>query len=87
MPSFLGQVRLPSPTRECGDGKEAENLNATVSNLAKTHETRGPTRDKLIRLPQTNIRLAKLPPISDDKVTLAPITPTSPLVPVSGTLL
>ncbi|TRY67574.1 hypothetical protein TCAL_07826 [Tigriopus californicus] len=75
------QPRLPSPTRECGDGKEAEQSVAGVP-LAKTHECSSSLRDKRIRLPQTNIRLAKLPPISDDQVTMDPIQPTSPLVPI-----
>eukprot|EP00095_Tigriopus_kingsejongensis_P005349 maker-scaffold34_size539781-snap-gene-0.16 protein:Tk05349 transcript:maker-scaffold34_size539781-snap-gene-0.16-mRNA-1 annotation:"Golgin-45" len=66
--------RLPSPTRERGDGKEAE-IESQKKTLAR--------EARLIHLPQTNIKLEKLPPISDGQVQMDPITPTSPLVPMS----
>lgn len=65
--------RIPSPTREAGDGMEASKASSTKSS---------PPQDsvKLFKLPKTNISLEKLPPITDDKVTLPITEPTSPLV-------
>ena len=72
--------RIPSPTREAGDGMEATKSSNNSPNSTITQETPGA---KLIKLPQTNIALEKLPPITDDKVKLPVTEPTSPLVPVS----
>ena len=51
--------------------------NNSPNTSVTTQETTGA---KLIRLPQTNIALEKLPPITDDKVKLPVTEPTSPLV-------
>ena len=53
--------------------------NSPNTSLSTSQETTGA---KLIKLPQTNIALEKLPPITDDKVKLPVTEPTSPLVPV-----
>ena len=70
--------RMPSPTREAGDGMEASREATPKSSPSAAEES-----VKLIRLPKTNISLSKLPPILDDKVKLPVTEPTSPLVPVS----
>ena len=73
--------RIPSPTREAGDGMEAgkEFSSSTKSSPRSVAEE----SVKLIKLPKTNISLSKLPPITDDKVKLPVTEPTSPLVLVS----
>ena len=69
--------RIPSPTREAGDGMEASKPTQQNSDVKfSSPET------KLIKLPRTNISVEKLPPISDDKVKLPVTEPTSPLVPI-----
>ena len=70
--------RMPSPTREAGDGMEASREATPKSSPSAAEES-----VKLIRLPKTNISLSKLPPILDDKVKLPVTEPRSPLVPVS----
>ena len=74
--------RIPSPTREAGDGMEATkvtNLNQANSKVVEEDVTQQ-QNVKLIKLPQTNISVEKLPPITDDKVKLPVTEPTSPLV-------
>ena len=74
--------RIPSPTREAGDGMEATkvtNLNQANSKVVEENVTQQ-QNVKLIKLPQTNISVEKLPPITDDKVKLPVTEPTSPLV-------
>ncbi len=70
---------MPSPTREAGDGMEA------VKEVAMSPQSPSSMTEtvKLIRLPQTNISVDKLPPITDDKVKLPVTEPTSPLVPMT----
>ena len=73
--------RIPSPTREAGDGMEAgKEFSSTKSSSPRSVAEESV---KLIRLPKTNISLLKLPPITDDKVKLPVTEPTSPLVLVS----
>lgn len=71
--------RIPSPTREAGDGMEA-----CKESIAKLSPSAAEESVKLIRLPKTNISLTKLPPITDDKVKLPVTEPTSPLVPLQA---
>jgi len=75
--------RIPSPTREAGDGMEAgkEFSSSTKSSPRSVAEE----SVKLIKLPKTNISLSKLPPITDDKVKLPVTEPTSPLVLMQAT--
>ena len=68
---------MPSPSRECGDGSEAEST--SPADKAATVKVAKP---KMIRLPHTNIKLEKLPPIKDATVELKETAPTSPLVQV-----
>ena len=70
--------RIPSPTREQGDGMEfPEDVKKMEVNFSKSGGT------NVIVLPQTNIKLEKLPPITADKeIQLPDLTPTSPLVKV-----
>merc|ERR1712012_1039995 len=74
--------RIPSPTREAGDGMEASK-NLSPNNInSLTNSSVSETPVKLIKLPKTNISVEKLPPITDDKVKLPVTEPSSPLVPL-----
>jgi len=80
--------RIPSPTREAGDGMEAVSKsssppNSTSNNILTNNPSVTEAAVKLIRLPKTNISMEKLPPITDDKVKLRVTEPRSPLVPLS----
>ena len=80
--SPINKIRIPSPTRESGDGSEMKDANESTSKAKPT---------KLIRLPSTNITLEKLPPIkplNHDFGDLKPEAAKSPLVelPTSGQL-
>ena len=74
--------RIPSPTRESGDGSEETSPKPSASNPNLKEQPRA----KWIHLPQTNIRLEKLPPIRDDNFALPKTEPTSPLVQVGATI-
>ena len=71
--------RIPSPTREAGDGMEASKNSSPNSNNSLTNPSVSETPVKLIKLPKTNISVEKLPPITDDKVKLPVTEPSSPL--------
>ena len=89
--------RIPSPTREAGDGMECSDktLKSDLSDMSaqKTLKSdphlsvpkKGSSSDvkRQIHLPLTNISLDKLPPITDDKVRLPEASPSSPLVKVN----
>ena len=89
---ILGEkYRIPSPTRERGDGMEATECpspNKTsevklVKQKPKTPRNKKHLDDKLIILPQTGLAVKKLPPITGNKsVPLPSKTPSSPLVKV-----
>jgi len=93
------RIRIPSPTREQGDGMELPDASETLVTLVpqskvfvddeqkKEIEEKFPkekvktekvTRTAFMTLPETGIRLKKLPPIHDI-VEIAPIIPNSPL--------
>ena len=72
--------RIPSPTREQGDGMEAEESKKLEAEATKTSEAKPPVKQKMITLPQTNIKLDKLPPITADQEVSLPIPDHSPLV-------
>lgn len=93
------RIRIPSPTREQGDGMELPDASETLVNLlpqskvmtlnsmggpkvldekCRKVKTEKLMRSGIITLPETGIRLKKLPPIHDT-VSLAPIIPNSPL--------
>jgi len=74
--------RIPSPTREAGDGMEASKNVSPTSNNNDLAPSSVSETVKWIKLPQTNISVEKLPPITDDKVKLPVTEPTSPLVPL-----
>ena len=85
------KVRIPSPTREAGDGMEASKTSSPNNNLTQDSLTNSSVTESvklikspLIKLPQLdrNISMEKLPPITDDKVKLKITQPTSPLVPL-----
>lgn len=85
------KVRIPSPTREAGDGMEASKTSSPNNNLTQDSLTNSSVtetvkliKSPLIKLPQLdrNISMEKLPPITDDKVKLKITQPTSPLVPI-----
>merc|ERR1712238_582087 len=85
------KVRIPSPTREAGDGMEASKTSSPNNNLTQDSLTNSSAtetvkliKSPLIKLPQLdrNISMEKLPPITDDKVKLKITQPTSPLVPI-----
>ena len=81
IPSFdlaVVKHRIPSPTREAGDGMESTKVPNTSPNISLNSEN----IVKLIKLPKTNISVEKLPPITDDKVQLPVTEPNSPLVQV-----
>ena len=85
------KVRIPSPTREAGDGMEASKTSSPNNSLTQDSLTNSSVtetvkliKSPLIKLPQLdrNISMEKLPPITDDKVKLKITQPTSPLVPL-----
>ena len=87
--------RIPSPTREAGDGMECSDktLKSDLSDMSAqktlksdlSAQKKGSSSDvkRQIHLPLTNISLDKLPPITDDKVRLPEASPSSPLVKVN----
>ena len=89
------KYRIPSPTRERGDGMEdTESLSPNKKNEAihqkqkiKISKPKKNSAEKLILLPQTGLAVIKLPPIIADKtVPLPSKTPTSPLIQVMNSL-
>jgi len=71
--------RLPSPTREQGDGREAgDDVDRTPASAAPPLYSKSASCPKLIHLPQTNIALEKLPPLEpiSSSVELPHGTPT-----------
>jgi len=71
--------RLPSPTREQGDGREAgEDVDNTPASAAPPLSYKSASCPKMIHLPQTNIALEKLPPLEpiSSSVELPHGTPT-----------
>ena len=85
------KYRIPSPTRERGDGMEdsecsSPNKSNEVTNRnqkMKFTKSKKQLKDKLIILPQTGLTVKTLPPITADKNVMLPSkTPTSPLVQV-----
>ena len=89
---FVGEKhRIPSPTRESGDGMESTECTSQANKveLSTLHRSAKATKPpktrgkKMIILPQTGLAVKKLPPIIADRdVRLPPKTPTSPLVQV-----
>jgi len=79
--------RIPSPAREQGDGMEAEAV-AQITGEVKVAPAKvcpprsvGNVNKRLITLPQTNIKLDKLPPITADRdIELPAQIPANPLV-------
>ena len=61
------------------EATKVTNLNQANSKVVEEDVTQQ-QNVKLIKLPQTNISVEKLPPITDDKVKLPVTEPTSPLV-------
>jgi len=83
------KYRIPSPTREQGDGMEAEEVakatdDKVIESAPRTtarYLPAGPPKKQLITLPHTNIKLDKLPPITaDGDVCLPAQIPANPLV-------
>lgn len=87
--------RIPSPGREDGDGSESTPITShsaphanpnrpNIDSNGNLSSSAGnpPAKVELIHLPQTNIRLEKLPPMRPDKVELQEKAPKTPLVQV-----
>merc|ERR1719483_522822 len=78
---------LPSPGREQGDGMEKPSEAITIpSELKPTEILETLSKDaQLIVLPETGLKLTKLPPITDN-VDLPPVVPKNPLVAIKPKL-
>jgi len=86
--------RIPSPTREQGDGMEAEPkaVNKDCNGKPEVSKPDPPVpvavKPKLITLPQTNIQVDRLPPITADREVDLPaqLPPDTPLVQMTSSV-
>jgi len=77
--------RLPSPTREQGDGREAaDDADGAPASRTAPLSNKSASCPKLIHLPQTNITLEKLPPLEPSSVEMPHGTPKTTLYKMSS---